>query len=444
MPHCVRVALTLACALAAAACTLPACTLAMPSSYDLEMSIKTSLQGRIAKTSVSSVDGAVPEGLAEQLDGISQDPGSNPPQEYNYGLVLSVGQLAGAPAGKLKLDLSDLKQKRREDMQKLFEGGDFPMMTGTMSMPGMEGQPGITEDQKAKLRAAMEQGIEAMPDHLVFQITCENPDKPMTSLVAYPDEDNCTVLSSATSENDTVSSLLDSQTNVSDALGSAGSPETALPISTFLADVVCKQRTPFQAWESECASWNFVSDNNTYVGANCLGHDGSVASSMNGSGVRELDSSVTSTIVVEKEDAEVPKMASIVQMLDNEVNITLTDEKNATAPGGVGGVGMEPGPVVGGSSMPEMPSGQEDANGLGRRLAQAEDGDEGEEEEGEDEDGDEEMAEDPLAGGAASPLPTLTVTTVLSSTYTGDFTFGDVREIPANDVEREIAACPSR
>ena len=58
------------------------------------------------------------------------------------------------------------------------------MMTGTMSMPGMEGQPGITEDQKAKLRAAMEQGIEAMPDHLVFQITCENPDKPMTSLVA--------------------------------------------------------------------------------------------------------------------------------------------------------------------------------------------------------------------------------------------------------------------
>ena len=113
----------------------------------------------------------------------------------------------------------------------------------------------------------------------------------------YPDEDNCTVLSSATSENDTVSSLLDSQTNASDALGSAGSPETALPISTFLADVVCKQRTPFQAWESECASWNFVSDNNTYVGANCLGHDGSVASSMNGSGVRELDSSVTSTIV---------------------------------------------------------------------------------------------------------------------------------------------------
>ena len=96
----------------------------MPSSYDLEMSIKTSLQGRIAKTSVSSVDGAVPEGLAEQLDGISQDPGSNPPQEYNYGLVLSVGQLAGAPAGKLKLDLSDLKQKRREDMQKLFEGGE--------------------------------------------------------------------------------------------------------------------------------------------------------------------------------------------------------------------------------------------------------------------------------------------------------------------------------
>ena len=54
------------------------------------------------------------------------------------------------------------------------------------------------------------------------------------------------------------------------------------------------------------------------------------------------------------------------------------------------------------------------------------------------------MAEDPLAGGAAAPLPTLTITTVLSSTYTGDFTFGDVREIPANDVEREIAACPSR
>ncbi len=134
---------------------------------------------------------------------------------------------------------------------------------------------------------------------------------------------------------------------------------------------------------------------------------------------------------VEEEDAEVPKVASIVQMLDNEVNITLTDEKNATAPGGMGGVGMEPGPVVGGSSMPEMPSGQEDANGLGRRLAQAEDGDE-------------EMAEDPLAGGAAAPLPTLTITTVLSSTYTGDFTFGDVREIPANDVEREIAACPSR
>merc|ERR1719277_422112 len=328
-------------------------------------------------------------------------------------------------------------------MQKLFEGGDFPMMTGTMSMPGMEGQPGITEDQKAKLRAAMEQGIEAMPDHLVFQITCENPDKPMTSLVAYPDEDNCTVLSSATAENDTVGSLLDSQTNASDASEDA-LVSNPLPISTFLADVVCKQRTPFQAWESECASWNFVSDNNTYVGANCLGHDGSVASSMNGSGVRELDSSVTSTIVVEEEDAEVPKVASIVQMLDNEVNITLTDEKNATAPGGVGGVGMEPGPVVGGSSMPEMPSGQEDANGLGRRLAQAEDGDEGEEEEGEDEDGDEEMAEDPLAGGAASPLPTLTVTTVLSSTYTGDFTFGDVREIPANDVEREIAACPSR
>lgn len=442
MPHCFRVALTLACALAAAACTLPACTLAMPSSYDLEMSIKTSLQGRIAKTSVSGVDGAVPEGLAEQLDGISQDPGSNPPQEYNYGLVLSVGQLAGAPAGKLKLDLSDLKQKRRDDMQKLFEGGDFPMMTGTMSMPGMEGQPGITEDQKAKLRAAMEQGIEAMPDHLVFQITCENPDKPMTSLVAYPDEDNCTVLSSATAENDTVSSLLDSQTNASDASEDA-LVSNPLPISTFLADVVCKQRTPFQAWESECASWNFVSDNNTYVGANCLGHDGSVASSMNGSGVRELDASVTSTIVVEKEDAEVPKVASIVQMLDNEVNITLTDEKNATAPGGVGGVSMEPGPVVGGSSMPEMPSGQEDANGLGRRLAQAEDGDEGEEE-GEDEEDEEEMAEDPLAGGAASPLPTLTITTVLSSTYTGDFTFGDVREIPANDVEREIAACPSR